>query len=108
MTELKKVTSGRQKSGLLKPDQRRYLRRLFTVFVLGVVGLGTFGNLGGGGYNNNGLTDKDYENANRNIKKLQDKERREAERKRREAEREETWERFKEIWDIVFGNGERS
>lgn len=108
MTELKKVTSGRQKSGLLKPDQRRYLRRLFTVFVLGVVGLGTFGIDGGGGNNSGDLKKADYDRVNANLKRLQEIEKRKADQARREAEREEAWERIKEIWENLFGNGERS
>lgn len=80
MTELKtKVTSGRLKSGLFKPEQRRYLRRLFTIFVLGVVGLGRFSL--GGGVGGDKLTDEDFKRVEENIKKTREKDKKKKEKK---------------------------
>lgn len=73
------ITKGRQKLFLLKPDQRGQLRRLFTVFLLGVVGMGFSG--GKIGSNTDELTDKDFIIANERIAQL-----REAEQKKDESE----------------------
>lgn len=109
MTEQKvMVTSGRHKSGLFNPDQKKYLRRLFTIFILGAVGLGTSQIGSGGGQDKKDEPSQaDYDLVNKNIAKMLEADARREEREKRKAQAAENWDKFLEVLHDLLG-GERS